>query len=204
MKYFFITIFFAFAINILPTLAQPMADAKIATVVPINPISAPEYVIKTEKLLIKPAYTRNEIVEPQWTTVHDRILVSPAYPEGSTFTTMRERIRLKDPYLTVTVTPAVWETTTKTIVTQTACKGGAQETKTYTYYTLIAPELVAETKTLGDYKFVERKTIEKRGNGAMVPAEYIEVDRLTPTTRVLQKVSTVPAEYQTFEVRLCK
>jgi hypothetical protein len=89
-------------------------------------------------------------------------------------------------------------------VTQTACKGGIQETKMYTYNQLITPALVEETKTLGEYKFVNRKTIEKRGNGAMIPAEYIEVDRQTPSTTVLHKVSTIPAEYQTFEIRLCK
>jgi hypothetical protein len=181
-----------------------MADAKVAKVVPIYPISVPEYVVKTEKVLIRPAYTLNEVVEPKWTTVHDRILVSPAYPEGSTITIIKERIRLKDPYLTVVVTPPVWEAVTKTIVTQTACKGGTQETQTYTYNQLITPASVEETKTLGEYKFVERKMIEKRGTGAMIPAEYIEVDRQTPITTVLHKVSTIPAEYQTIEVRLCK
>jgi hypothetical protein len=204
MKYLCISIFMAYAINISSIIAQPMADARIAKVVPISPVSEPEYVIKTEKVLVRPAYTLNEVVEPKWTTVRDRILVSPAYPEGSTFNLIKERIRLKDPYLTVVVTPPVWEAVTKTIVIQTACKGGAQETKTYTYNNLITPALVEETKTLGEYKFVERKMIEKLGTGAMIPAEYIEVDRQTPTTTVLHKVSTAPAEYQMFEVRLCK
>jgi hypothetical protein len=171
---------------------------------PIPVAETPNYHVATEKVLIRPAYQLNEIEPPTWKTVKERILVCPAYPEGSTFTTLRERVRLRDPYSTIEVVPPVWDATDKIIITQENCKNSTQETKTYTRYTLVTPALVRETNTLGEYKFILRKTVEKRGAGKMIDAEYIEVEKQAVDMPPLHKVTTVPAEYQTFEIKRCR
>ena len=164
----------------------------------------PNYYVSTEKVLLRPSYQLNEVEPPTWKTVKERVLVCPAYPEGSTFTTLRERVRLRDPYTTIEVVPPVWDETPKTIVTQEACKNSPSAMQNYTRYTLITPALVREKNTLGEYKFIMRKTVEKRGTGKMIDAEYIEVEKQSVDKPPLHKVSTVPAEYQTFEIKRCR
>jgi hypothetical protein len=165
---------------------------------------APEYVIKTEKILLKPAYQNHETSPPTWGTETEQIMICPAAPEGSTFKTVRTEVKIKDPFLAIEVTPAEWDESPRTIVTQTACKGGAQTVENYTKYTLISPSRIRETKSNGDYKIIERKILLTRGTGVMQPAEYLTIEKQVVTAPPAWKTTTVPAEHKVFEIRLCK
>jgi hypothetical protein len=162
------------------------------------------YTTTQQKVVLKSVYTKHEIVPVQFATVTEQILVSTEHREGATTRIVTEQILVKEASKKLEIVAAMWQNTTKTIVTKEACKGKPQETKTYIEQVLTRPETVREIEVPAEYRTVSKKITQMEGKGPVVAAEYQTVSKQVVQSPEQIREIEMPIEYQTFEIKKCK
>jgi hypothetical protein len=205
MNFSFFSLFCITALHTTIATAQ-ISKAKLQkNAAKIEAMQDPNYTIIQQKVLLKPAYTGWKTTNEQYAKYDEQVIISPAHDKDATMQTVIEHILVKPQGKRLEVTPAEWQSVTKTILIKETCNSERPETKTYIEQVLVAPETTRDIEIPAEYKTITKAAILNDGNsGVQIPAQYRTITKIR-----LERASTVlaveyPAEYQVFEIKKCK
>ena len=171
-----------------------------------------QYRTSEERVLVREASQRFEVIPAEYTTDTERVLVKEASTRleviPATYKTVEERVLVKPASKRVVEVPATYKTVTETVLDKpahTVWKKGRPESVGGTVLSEsvnATGELMCLVEVPATYKTVERRVIDTAAatREIEIPAEYKTVTRTVVDTPATTREVTVPAQYDTVEV----
>jgi hypothetical protein len=159
----------------------------------------------TETVTVKPAYRELSVVPAEYRTVTEQVLIRPAHLGGSTFTTVTEQVLVKEASRRFEVTPAVWQSVEKEIITEQPCDKSKKPTKTkYGTEVMVTPTQVREIEIPAEYITIVKNVVNVAGTGPQQNAEYRTIEKQVlfapPSIREIE----IPVSTKKITVKRCK
>ncbi|MBT8102728.1 MAG: hypothetical protein KJO95_07140, partial [Gammaproteobacteria bacterium] len=163
-----------------------------------------------ERVLVKEASTKLEVVPAQYETVTEQVLVKPATTKltvvPAVYETIEERVVVKPASTQTIEVPAVYDTVTERVLDQPARTEWKRGTGKGTGSSVALASATQTIERFGDFKVLETR-VEDTGDLMClveIPATYKTIEKQVLVTPAKTRTVETPAEYKTVKKTVLK